>query len=269
MTLKSKLAAAALCLALPLSAQAHKGWILPSATTLSDHGWVTFDAAVSNDLFYFNHVPIRLDNLQITAPDGSAVTAQNPFTGKYRSVFDLELKQSGTYKIAVANSGLNASYETATGEKKRWRGTAEAFAKDLPKDAKNVEVTQSASRNETFVTSGKPSTTALKATGIGLELVPITHPNDLFAGEKASFKFTIDGKPAADLELEIVPGGSRYRDAQNEMKLTTDSNGLVEITFPSAGMYWLEGALQDDKASVKPATKRRATYVATFEVLPQ
>jgi hypothetical protein len=32
-------------------------------------------------------------------------------------------------------------------------------------------------------------------------------------------------------------------------------------------MYWLEASVQDDKAE-KPATKRRASYVATFEVLP-
>ena len=37
----------ALCIGLPLSAQAHRAWLLPSATVLSGEGdlWVTVDAA--------------------------------------------------------------------------------------------------------------------------------------------------------------------------------------------------------------------------------
>ena len=64
--------ATALCL-LPLSALAHKAWLLPSQTVAAgDKPVITVDAAVSNDLFYFNHVPLRGDFV-ITAPDGSAV----------------------------------------------------------------------------------------------------------------------------------------------------------------------------------------------------
>ena len=93
--LRARCLVAALCLGLPLSAQAHRAWMLPSATVLSgDEVWVTVDAAVSNDLFYFEHQPMRIANigarpettgarggraaqLSITAPDGSQVEAQN------------------------------------------------------------------------------------------------------------------------------------------------------------------------------------------------
>jgi hypothetical protein len=34
-------------------------------------------------------------------------------------------------------------------------------------------------------------------------------------------------------------------------------------------MYWMNASLQDDKNAAPPATQRRASYVATFEVLPQ
>ena len=105
-----KLAALALALALPFAAHAHKAWVLPSQTVLSGNDpWVTVDAAVSNDLFYFNHVPLRLDNAVITAPDGSTVQPQNGATGKFRSVFDVQLQQAGTYRIAVVNAGLFAN----------------------------------------------------------------------------------------------------------------------------------------------------------------
>lgn len=264
-----KLAALALALAVPFAAQAHKAWVLPSQTVLSGADpWVTVDAAVSNDLFYFNHVPLRLENAAITAPDGSTVQAQNGATGKFRSVFDVQLQQTGTYRIAVVNAGLFANWEE-NGEPKRWRGNAETFKTEVPKDAKNLQVTQSAGRIETFVTNGSPSTGALKATNQGLELVPVTHPNDLFAGEAATFQLLIDGKPASGLDLEVIPGGIRYRDAQNEIKARTDADGKFSVTWPDAGMYWLEASLQDDKASAPPATQRRASYVVTLEVLPQ
>ena len=254
---------------LPLSASAHKMWLQPSQTVIAGASpWITVDAAVSNDLFYFNHVPLRLDNLAITAPDGSPGKAQNPATGKYRSVFDVELVQQGTWRIAIVNDGLNASWEEA-GKPKRWRGSVDTFAAEVPANASKLSVTQSVNRVETFVTNGAPNETALKPSGRGLELVPVTHPTDLVVGEAATFRMLADGKPAAGLALEITRGGTRYRNAQDEAKLTTDAEGQFSITWAEAGMYWLEATLQDDAPSMPQATKRRLAYVATLEVLPQ
>lgn len=261
--------ALALALVLPASAFAHKAWLLPSQTVVAgDAPVITVDAAVSNDLFYFNHVPLRLENLVVTAPDGSTVRPEAPATGKYRSVFDLTLAQAGTYRIGVANDYATARWEE-NGEPKRWRGTPAAFATEVPKDAKGLETGQSLSRVETFVTNGSPNETALKPSGKGLELVPVTHPNDLFAGEEATFRFQLDGKPAAGLEIEIIRGGTRYRNAQDEIKATTDANGEFAVTWPEPGMYWLETATEDRQVTVPGADKRRLGYVATLEVLPQ
>lgn len=264
----SKLAVLLAAAALPFAAQAHKAWLLPSSTVTTADQWVTVDAAVSNDLFYFNHVPLRIDNLVITAPDGSALQPENVATGKYRTTFDIHLTQNGTYRIANVNKGLFASYEE-NGQRKRWRGTAEKFAAEVPADAQKLEVNESAGRVETFVTAGKPTTQSLKPTGVGLELAPVTHPNDLYAGEATKFRMLLDGKPAADLEIEIIAGGQRYRDQQDEIKVTTDATGEFAVTWPAPGMYWLEASLQDDRTSVKQATRRRVSYSATFEVLPQ
>lgn len=254
---------------LPMSAQAHKAWLLPSQTVHSSNGWVTVDAAVSNDLFYFNHVPLNLANLVITAPDGSTAKADNAATSKFRSVFDLQLVMDGTWRIAVVSQGLFASFEDAKGEKKRWRGAEAELATAIPADATNVKVTESSGRVETFVSAGKPDLVALKPTGSGLELVAVTHPNDLFAGESATFRFLIDGRPASDLEVEVIPGGIRYRDKQNEITTRTDAAGSFSVRWPQAGMYWLNASLQDSKTSNSKASERRASYSGTFEVLPQ
>ena len=168
----------------------------------------------------------------------------------------------------MANAGLSGSWEE-NGKPKRWRGTPASFATEVPKDAKNLQVAQSVMRVETFVTNGKPTADALKPSGEGIELVPVTHPNDLFAGEAATFKLVVDGKPAAGLEVEIIRGGTRYRDAQDEIKATTGADGSFSVTWPKAGMYWLETGTKDTKVSVPQAKERRLSYVATLEVLPQ
>jgi uncharacterized GH25 family protein len=253
---------------LPFAAQAHKAWIHPSATVLSSDDWITVDAAVSNDIFHFNHVPLRAESLVITAPDGSTVAPQNLHTGKLRSVFDLQLVQEGTWRIAAVNQGLFASWEE-NGQPKRWRGTAEAFAREVPANADKLQVTQSAGRNETYVTAGAPTTTVFAPTGVGLELQPVTHPNDLYAGEEARFRLLMDGEPAAGIEVTAIRGGSRYRDAQDEIVVRAGDDGVFRITWPEPGMYWLEAELQDDRATLPQASQRRASYVLTLEVLPQ
>lgn len=260
--------AALFSLLVPFASHAHKTWLLPSSTVSTVDQWITVDAAVSNDLFYFNHVPLRLETLAIIAPDGSKATPENAHTGKYRSVFDVQLRQNGTYKVAMINNGLFASYEE-NGARKRWRGTADKFASEVPANAKNLEVSESVGRIETFVTAGKPTETALKPTNVGLELVPVTHPNDLYAGEASQFRFLLDGRPAANLEVTVQAGGTRYRNDQQEQPLKTNAKGELSIDWPAPGMYWLETTLEDQKVSVKQARQRRLSYVATFEVLPQ
>ena len=297
---RSTLALAAVLSLLPLSAFAHKAWLLPSQTVIAgDKPVITVDAAVSNDLFYFEHFPLQLEGigqplampargpaaaqpaagqaapapmrrpanrLQITTPDGSPLHAQFGHTGRLRSTFDLQLSAKGTYKLAVASQGLFASWEE-NGETRRWMGKAEDFAKQVPAKAQALRVVQNSNRMETFITSGAPSDAALAPSNSGLELKPITHPNDLFAGEAAQLMFLIDGKPAADVEVSVIPGGNRYRDDLGEIKARTDAQGQLSITWPAAGMYWLEAEYSSTEGVAAPASERRASYSATLEVL--
>ena len=263
--LKTSLLALSLLFALPASA--HKAWLLPSASVLPEQSWISVDAAVSNDLFNFNHVALRLDALQITAPDGSSRAPANPATGKFRSMFDLELSTAGTWRLALVNQGFNASWKEG-GEQRRWRGPADQLASAVPSKAEDLVIVASSNRVETFVTAGAPDTRALAATGKGLELVPVTHPNDLFEGETANFVLQLDGKPAAGIEVLVMPGGTRYRNESGERRIMTSADGRFSIEWPQAGLYWINASVVDDKASA-PATQRRASYSATFEVLPQ
>ncbi|QGP80077.1 DUF4198 domain-containing protein [Sphingobium sp. CAP-1] len=245
MKAKYLIAGAVAALMLSGAAQAHRQWMLPSSTTLSGtDSWVTVDAAVSNDLFYFEHFPMPTDNVVVTEPDGAAGRIENAAKGRYRSTFDVHLTKPGTYRIASVSTGVMGSYMLNGKQERLPRGTTkDKLASVIPAGATDVQTAEMASRNEVFVTLGAPTTTLFTPTGVGIELVPVTHPNDLVAGEAATFQFLLDGKPAAGLKVTVIPGGIRYRDALGQIDLTADKDGKVSVKWPTPGMYWVNASL--------------------------
>lgn len=260
--------------AAPMQASAHRGWLKPSHTVLSGNSfWVSFDAGASNGVFIADHAPLRLSpqSLVITAPDGSAGAAANLMQGAYRTTFDVEVNKPGTWKIANASAGMNATW-MLNGEQGRWRGPQAEMAANIPAGATNVVSAFSANRMETFVTLGNPTETVFTPIGVGIEMVPVTHPNDLVAGEAGVFQFLKDGQPYAEAEIVVARDGLQYRDNPEEQTVTTDAEGKASITWPEAGMYWVNTSWRDPSA---PAGGGRngppvasAQYTAVLQVLP-
>ena len=253
-------------LALPAAAIAHRAWLAPTATVLSgDDAWVGFDAGMSNGVFIPDHAAMNLAGLVITAPDGTTATAENINRSQYRSTFDLHLTQQGTYRVANVSSGVGGSY-MLNGERQRFRATTADYASEIPAGATDVQVSRSNGRTETFVTLGEPSTGALAPTGVGIELVPVTHPNDLVVDEPATFRLVRDGQPAAGLEVTIARGGSRYRNAPEEMTVTTGADGSFTVNWPQAGLYWMNASVRTPASGDQLAYS--AAYNGVVEVLP-
>jgi uncharacterized GH25 family protein len=280
-TLGATALAAILLPALSTPALAHRQWLLPSATTFSgEDNWVTVDSAVSNDLFYFEHNAGSIDGIKAWAPDGSEVPLENAGKGRYRNTFDVHLTQKGTYRIGSATNAVMGTYDLNGKTERLPRGTTrEKLAQAIPAGATNVRTAEANNRKEIHVTVGEPTTSLFKPTGEGIELVPVTHPNDLVSGEAATFQFLLDGKPASGLQVVVIPGGIRYRDQLNQIDAQTDAEGRVSITYPTPGMYWMnvttprpERASQgagEDETPAAPAgpPQRRASYVTTLEVM--
>ncbi|KQM63526.1 MULTISPECIES: DUF4198 domain-containing protein [unclassified Sphingomonas] len=272
------LLAAAALLSLPAAVSAHRLWMLPSGTVFSGtDSWVTVDFAASNDLFYADHQPGRLEGVKVWQPDGTPGQVQNGATGRYRSVFDVKLDKPGTWKIGTAMSGVMGSFKV-NGVEQRVGGRGgppgpdgvrrpPLTVADIPADATDVQLVETANRNEIFVTSGAPTRTVLKPSAKGLEIDFVTHPDELVAGEPARFRFLVDGRPAPGLKVTVVPGGKRYRNAEGARELTTGTDGMLSIDWPAAGMYWLSASHEDAKPSVARATGRRLSYVTTLEVM--
>jgi uncharacterized GH25 family protein len=79
---------------------------------------------------------------------------------------------------------------------------------DIPANATDVDLTETLNRNFVFVTAGSPTTQAFAPTNKGLEMVPVTHPDELVTDEPGKFRFLIDGQPAAKLKVTVIPAAS-------------------------------------------------------------
>lgn len=239
---RPSLALAAVLLALSASAQAHRPWLLPSASEVDGkEPWVTVDAAVSENLFDADTVAIKLDNLAITGPDGQPVKPEAVFHGKLRASAEVKLSQPGTYKFSLQNTSAMASY-TVNGESKRWRGAASELDKALPAQAEGVQVSRTVQRLETYVSANANTDKTLAASGAGLELLPLSHPGDLRVGERARFRVLLNGQPLANQEVAIVPGGVRQRGVLKDFAATSDAKGEFSVNWPLAQMYWLQAS---------------------------
>lgn len=89
-------------------------------------------------------------------------------------------------------------------------------------------------RYETFVTRGAPTAEVFKTTGQGLELVPITHPADVIAGETSSFRFLPHGKPAAGLDVAFKRGCDVWKPKPTQLDLKAGPNGDLNVTLPES-----------------------------------
>lgn len=264
--------ASALLLSTP--SWAHRAWIKPDTTVISQaNSWIAFDAAISNDIFGFDHFAMNLETVQALNPEGGEVELQNAAKAKARSTFDLLLTEEGTYKVFTSSRSLQARWVDESGNNKFWPGrgvvaSVEDFEAQVPKSATDLVVTDFSRRVETFVTAGAPTKGTVTPKGEGFEIAFIegTHPNDLYHGEPTYFQFLIDGEAAVGAKIEIVPAGIRYRDQPNEILIETDAEGKFEVIWPDAGQYFMEVSYTDEKAKA-PAHVRRGGYSAVFEVL--
>jgi hypothetical protein len=274
--LPTVLLAAALAVA-ATPASAHRNWLLPSATTFSGtDAWVSVDAAESSDVFFADHRALGLNGIKVWAPDGSAGQVQNGADGHFRTTFDVQLDKAGTWAIGMEMNRLFGSFKV-NGEE--WRlgrfgrpgGPAQpksvATVAEIPADATDVKISEFATRNLVFVTAGAPTTTLFKPTGKGLEMVPVTHPDELVSNEPARFRYLVDGKPAAGLAVTILPAGKRYIEGKDQIDLTTGPDGLLTVHWPRPGVYWIGASLTDQHPSEPRAGERRMSYSLTVDVL--
>lgn len=256
------------------AAAAHTPYLKPTNFG-PDRAFVTVEAALGES-FFAPDFPIRsAGDYWVTGPSGvpakaDAVTALKEFTA-----IEVSLPAEGTYRISTGErAGRTTTWARIDGA---WRIVRAAGgepgrpadpsrfveAAAVPPDAKTV-TSQSVSRAETYVSRGAPTREALKPAGQGLELDPVTHPNEIFAGEAFKFRMLMDGKPLPGVAFTVARGGDAYADSRYAFAGHTDATGAGAVTFAQPGVYLLEADYPAPGAS--DPGPRAAQYTLTFEV---
>lgn len=257
-------------------ANAHARWLVPSHTSLSGDKahYVMIDASISNEIFAPDKAyrPEQKgaeydDNLIMAiGPDGKPVTDTiRAYYLQRKNSAAVKLSGEGTYHISMSQEPrLMTFYKDAKGERGRVFGPKDS--KDIPAGATDIKTTKSIATVDTFVSRNGTSKPALL--GQGLEISGPTHPNDLFVGEQARFQLLKDGKPAANVELAILKGDTRYRNERGEVKVTTDKDGFFTNTWQHPGLYLIEASVSED-SSEKDIDSVRYSLFTTLDVAPE
>lgn len=130
---------------------------------------------------------------------------------------------------ARAPSDIRSAWERQKG-KAKWK-------EEYIKCAKTAVAVGDAAGDESW---GKP-------VGLNLEIVPVTNPTTIKAGESAAFKMLRDGKPLPNAALALVREGSEERVYQ-----TTDAEGVATFPFAKPGKHLLTTMILELPASEPP-----------------
>lgn len=234
-----------------LQVTAHPRWILPSHFAFSKESgqWAAFDVSASNDVFRFDK-PASADSAQIIDPQGTKHRPNFILKSKRRSSFDYFFEKPGTYKISASNPAKYWTRYTNAEGKEKWLA-ANKLQRDslLPEGAKNASTVIYHTTVETYLTQGAPNKTSFALQKKNLELVPVTHPSSLVAGEAIEFIAYNNGNTQAGVEVQLELNGSHYRNNRELLKAVTDQSGKFSITPHAGGVYLLKANLKGDANS--------------------
>ncbi len=216
----------------------HQQWILPNFF-YTDHelSSLGIEHTWSDQRFVSERGSRTL--LSITHPKGWRMGPSSTYVGRTRTVAEIELQEPGTYRIETDRP---AEYWTQieTNGKKEWV--------TKPKDQLPGEkIIQSEYRwfyTTTFVTVKKHTQSVLEATGVPLEIVPLTHPNKIFVDKPFVLHVLSNSQPVPNQKVEVYSEMDSGHDAM--LATVTNADGKCELIFPSHGRYLLTAKLRQD-----------------------
>ncbi|WP_369977237.1 DUF4198 domain-containing protein [Xanthomonas bundabergensis] len=259
--LLTALAASALAAAIPVAA--HTPYLVPNSFAPHEGQTVALDASFA-ETFFIPEAAFDDSAFSVTGPDGGT-TALASHTMKTRTVAEYTLPDTaGTYRLSTGPR-LGALFRTWEINGKRESSRDPAVK--IPAGAKVISDFQSLTLAETYVTVRSPDRAALAPRNKGLELVPVSHPNDLYAGETFEFLVQYDGKPLAAQKVEITEAvWSSDRTAQ-VITVDTDARGHATWPLRQAGTWIALTRYRTPAPAGSPAAEYSNSYTLSFRVL--
>ena len=278
-------------------AAAHAPFLRPLNFSPS-RDYVTVLGGMHEETVFVSDFALRPGDFFVIGPDGVRTKLEGQATLKGISAVDVPLPASGTYRITTGDRiGREATMAKVDGV---WRvvrgaggpgrpgggegaprregapgpgprpggeGPPPLDPSAVPAGAPTMKTT-GVLKAETYVSRGAPSTAALKASGQGFELEPVTHPDEVFLDKGFSFRLLTDGTPAAGVPVHVRRGDEQYADTKTDMTVTTDAQGRATARFPRQGVYILEARYPAEPAPGAAPAPRTTSLSVSLEVTP-
>lgn len=249
------------------TASAHTPYLAPSTFAPRAGDTVALDASFA-ETFFVPETVFDNSHFTVTGPDGKEVALDGVQLLKVRAVGEYTLPKgtAGTYRFSTGPR-LGALFRTWELDGKR-ESSRDPEAK-IPAGAKVISNFQSLTLAETYVTVGEPGLAALQPRSKGIELVPTTHPNDLFVGETFDFTVQYDGKPLADQKVEVTEAVWTSDRKPQVVTVLTDAQGKASVKLERAGTWLALTRYRTRAPAGAPVDEYSNSYTLTFRVLEQ
>lgn len=248
------------------SALAHTSYLEPNIFATTKGKMVTIEASFTEDFPHPDFV-VKSEDWHYYTPKGE------------RKPYDLiqEFKQVTILEQAIEENG---TYRFSTGERLGREGTVFKLKDGTYKSAFTPEgkqpavpegavilTSQTATIADVYVTKGAPTTPAMQ-TSIGrLQIVPVTHPNEIYLDDGFAFRLLFDGKPLQDQAMKLYRAGGKYAADKGVMDLKSGTS-TTKITFEHPGVYLLMSRHKTDAPTGSKTDIRSYSTSLTFEVTP-
>lgn len=240
-------------------AAAHTGYLQPNLFNTPQRDHVTVEASFTEELFTPDIV-MKADDYHVVTPSGAKVKLPAVTYLRDLALFEVDLPENGTYRISTGvreGAKRKMALVGAKWEPVREREGAPAGAR--------VADAQSITRSDVYVSKGPASDKALAPAGMGLEIVPLSHPNRIDPGAALPVRLLLDGKPVAGVTISLQGPDLPDEEDAKAVTVTTDKDGKASLTLPKAGTFLLLARHRVEAADGPVAVKSHSATL-TFAV---
>ena len=255
-----------LLLSFAVSVGAHDLYIMPEKFVVGPGPLVV--ALHDGDAFPESEVPMAIPRLRDARiwNQGRSSDLRNPRADGKRVLVDAEVPGAGTLLLSGRTSPnfiqLNPKEFLAYLKEEGLRHVIDWRTQNKATDKPGRE--RYSKFFKSILLSGKPDDGYRQIAGHTLEIVPSADPNTLRAGATLPIQVLFQGKPAADLQVEVAWAGSGSKEVAIAGR--SDKDGRATVTLARAGKYRLHTLRMEPCAEPQVADWESSWASLTFEI---
>jgi uncharacterized GH25 family protein len=245
------------------AAQAHTPYLLPNVFATQERDHVTLQSSFTEE-FFVPDIVMKAEDFHAIGPDGAKTALPGATYFKDVGIIEAALPAPGTYRFSTGlRQGRTSKVAKVDGE---WKPAEGRPGTPPPPDGAPSGEQQSFTRSDVYVTRGAISAAALAPTGSGVELRPLTHPNQVGVEKGFAVELLLDGKPLAGQTLALHGSGPAHRDGKPVAEVKTDAKGRATLAFKEPGTYLVMARYRAEAPAAGGTSIRAFTYALTFDV---